>query len=58
MYKNTQSTVGVLGASGYAGRELLGLLRRHEGFAVSFATSQSEPRVDGVATVPLGESDQ
>ena len=38
MYKNTESPVGVLGGSGYAGRELIGLLRGHDGFGVSFAT--------------------
>lgn len=58
MHKNTRKPIGVLGASGYAGRELLGLLRGHDGVDVSFATSESEPRVDGLATVPLEESDR
>lgn len=35
-------SVGVLGAGGYAGRELIGLLARHGRAAVVFATSESE----------------
>src|SRR5690349_11662032 len=33
--------VGVLGASGYAGRELLSLLNRHPGASVAFATAET-----------------
>src|SRR5688572_28784361 len=35
--------VGVLGATGYTGRELLRLLARHPGVQIAFATSESEP---------------
>jgi N-acetyl-gamma-glutamyl-phosphate reductase len=58
MHNNTRKPVGLLGASGYAGRELLRILRGHDGVEVSFATSESEPRIDGIATVPLGDSDR
>jgi len=34
--------VGVLGASGYSGRELVGLLARHARVRIAFATSESE----------------
>ena len=34
--------VGVLGASGYAGRELCGLLLRHPSFSLSFATANEQ----------------
>src|SRR3954462_1157198 len=34
--------VGVLGASGYAGRELCALLLRHPRFALSFATANEQ----------------
>jgi N-acetyl-gamma-glutamyl-phosphate reductase len=47
-------TVGVLGASGYTGRELLVVLARHEGVDVRFATSDSEAgRPSGVRNLPL-----
>ena len=36
--------VGVLGASGYAGRELLALLNRHPGASVAFATAETGAR--------------
>ena len=36
MHKNATKAVGSLGASGYAGRELLRLLAGHDGFTVSF----------------------
>lgn len=55
MYKNTHP-VGILGASGYVGRELLGLVERHGALSVAFATSESEPDVDGVQTVRLEDS--
>lgn len=35
-------TVGVLGASGYTGQELVGLLARHPGLEIAFATSEAE----------------
>lgn len=34
--------VGVLGASGYAGRELCALIQRHEGLTLEFATANSQ----------------
>ena len=34
--------VGVLGASGYAGRELCGLIARHPGFTLAFATANEQ----------------
>jgi N-acetyl-gamma-glutamyl-phosphate reductase len=34
--------VGVLGASGYAGRELCALIQRHEGLTLAFATANSQ----------------
>lgn len=55
MYKNTRPT-GVLGASGYVGRELLSLVERHGALSVAFATSESEPNVAGVSTVRLEDS--
>lgn len=40
---NKQSkTVGILGASGYTGQELVGLLARHPGLEIAFATSEAE----------------
>src|SRR5260221_4796576 len=38
----TRIQVGVLGASGYAGRELCGLLLRHPSFSLSFATANEQ----------------
>ena len=38
---NASVPVGVLGASGYVGRELLRLLARHPGAVVAFATAES-----------------
>src|SRR5690348_8733025 len=34
--------VGVLGASGYAGRELCALIQRHPGFRLAFATANEQ----------------
>lgn len=45
--------VGVLGASGYAGRELCALIARHPRFALAFATA-NEQRGERVRT-PAGE---
>ncbi len=41
MNNNASVPVGVLGASGYAGQELLRLLTGHPGAAVAFATAES-----------------
>lgn len=38
---NARIPVGVLGASGYVGQELLGLLVRHPGASIVFATAES-----------------
>src|SRR5256886_17149473 len=38
---NTSVPVGVLGASGYVGQELMRLLAGHPGASVAFATAQS-----------------
>jgi N-acetyl-gamma-glutamyl-phosphate reductase len=53
---NNTRPAGVLGASGYVGRELLSLVERHGALEVAFATSESEPQVAGVSTVPLEDS--
>lgn len=39
---NYTKTAGILGASGYTGQELVGLLLRHPGFEIAFATSEAE----------------
>lgn len=44
--------VGVLGASGYAGRELCALVLRHPGLSLAFATANSQR--GEVAQLPLG----
>src|SRR5258705_6356772 len=41
MNNHTSCPVGVLGASGYVGQELLRLLARHPGASVAFATAES-----------------
>jgi N-acetyl-gamma-glutamyl-phosphate reductase len=41
MNNNSSVPVGVLGASGYVGQELLRLLDRHPGASVAFATAES-----------------
>src|SRR3989442_13948349 len=41
MNNNAAIPVGVLGASGYAGQELLRLLAGHPGASVAFATAES-----------------
>jgi N-acetyl-gamma-glutamyl-phosphate reductase len=46
--------VGVLGASGYAGRELCALIRRHPGLTLAYATANSQ-RGETVQ-LPLGGS--
>ncbi len=42
MHENSQLPVGVLGATGYTGRELLRLLAGHPQVRIAFATSESE----------------
>ena len=44
--------VGVLGASGYAGRELCAIVARHPGLSLAFATANSQR--GETATLPLG----
>lgn len=56
MNKNSLLEVAVLGASGYVGRELLGLLEMHRGVRVVTATSESEPSVGAVRTISLAEA--
>ncbi len=41
MYNHASVPVGVLGASGYAGQELLRLLAGHPGASIAFATAES-----------------
>lgn len=42
MNKETKRSVGILGASGYTGQELVALLARHPGLEIAFATSEAE----------------
>ncbi len=58
MYKNTATPVAVLGASGYVGRELVGLLDGHPGVRLAFATSENDRSVGGHPTIPLAEADR
>ena len=50
--------VGVLGASGYVGQELLRLLAGHPGASVAFATAESAAgeRCDGVELVRIEDA--
>ncbi|MBI3983117.1 MAG: N-acetyl-gamma-glutamyl-phosphate reductase [Gemmatimonadetes bacterium] len=57
MHNNTVTPVAVLGASGYVGRELIGLLDEHPDVGVAFATSQTERDVLGHRSVPLEAAD-
>ena len=41
MHKESKA-VGILGATGYTGQELVGLVARHSGLELSFATSEAE----------------
>jgi N-acetyl-gamma-glutamyl-phosphate reductase len=50
MYKHS---IAVLGASGYVGRELLGILARHCSVSVEFTSSETEPAVGGYRAFPL-----
>jgi N-acetyl-gamma-glutamyl-phosphate reductase len=65
MNKETK-TVGILGASGYTGQELVGLVARHPALALAFATSEAEAgkalpgtdlRYTSVKNVELGSVD-
>ena len=58
MHKNAATSVAVLGASGYVGRELIGLLDGHPGVGVALATSESERLVEGHDAVPLAEAER
>jgi N-acetyl-gamma-glutamyl-phosphate reductase len=55
---NARVPVGVLGASGYVGQELLRLLTRHPGASVVFATAESAAgeRQDGVELVRIADA--
>ncbi len=55
---NSPTPVGVLGASGYVGQELLRLLIRHPGTRVAFATAESAAgeSVDGVPLVRIADA--
>ena len=63
---NKSKTVGIIGATGYTGQELLALLGRHPGFEIGFATSEAEAgksvpghkiRYQSAASVDLGSVD-
>jgi N-acetyl-gamma-glutamyl-phosphate reductase len=65
MHKES-TPVGILGASGYTGQELAGLLMRHPCFEIGFATSEAEAgkllpgtniRYSSAKTVELGSVD-
>lgn len=55
---NARVPVGVLGASGYVGQELLRLLTRHPGASVVFATAESAAgeRQDGIQLVRIADA--
>ena len=55
---NSRVPVGILGASGYVGRELLQLLARHPGAAIAFATAESAAgeRHEGVELVRVADA--
>lgn len=55
---NASVPVGVLGASGYTGQELLRLLSRHPGASVAFATADSAAgeRQEGVELVKIEDA--
>src|SRR3989441_7347396 len=55
---NARVPVGVLGASGYVGQELLRLLAAHPGASVAFATAESAAgeRRDGIALVRIEDA--
>jgi N-acetyl-gamma-glutamyl-phosphate reductase len=55
---NSRIPVGILGASGYVGQELLQLLARHPGASVAFATAESAAgeRHEGVELVRIADA--
>ena len=57
MNKYTDARIGILGATGYAGRELAGLLAAHPHAQIAWATSQSEAggsiRLPGTGSAPI-----
>jgi N-acetyl-gamma-glutamyl-phosphate reductase len=64
MNNHASVPVGVLGASGYVGQELLRLLARHPGASVAFATAESAAgevldghRLVRVADAPMGRAE-
>lgn len=66
MHNKASAAVGVVGATGYTGQELLGLLEAHEGVQVVFATARTgagDPSVvpglplTDVEEAPLGDAD-
>lgn len=58
MNNHTPVPVGVLGASGYVGQELLRLLRGHPGTAVAFATADSAAgqEIDGHTLIRVDDA--
>lgn len=55
MYNNA---VAILGASGYVGQELLGILTRHSEVKIEFTSSESERDVGGYPALPLREAQE
>src|SRR5205814_611099 len=55
---NSRVPVGILGASGYVGQELVRLLTRHPGVALVFATADASAgeTLDGVTLVPVDDA--
>ena len=58
MHNNAPVPVGVLGASGYVGQELMRLLAGHPGASIAFATAESAAgeEVEGVRLVKAGDA--
>ncbi len=63
---HNKTTVGIIGATGYTGQELVALLARHPAFEMRFATSEAEAgkslpgtglRYQSASTVELGSVD-
>jgi N-acetyl-gamma-glutamyl-phosphate reductase len=66
MTHNDSGSVGIIGATGYTGQELVGLIARHPGLELAFATSEADAgkSVPGArltyvkaADAPLGDVD-
>src|SRR5258708_27636786 len=50
-------TVGVYGATGYAGQVLMSLLAKHPNVRIAFATSEnSKETVDGLELMPIADA--